>query len=293
MEIIDAQIHTWMSDRPTRPWTAGYREGLRDRLPHLIHAGQNNTNEMAVMEMAGVGVDAALLSPVGVYGADNSYEFEGVACFPRKLRVVGWVDWLDADLEERLAESATKGLVGVRVPEMRNAERHERGEFDRLLEACQKLHLVVSVMFAHPVPAAMIRMLEKYPGINFVAGHLGLDVSPPVVGALADDPFEKLPPVLELSRLANLHLNLTGTPSMSRVAYPFRDIWPAIDRVMEAFGPDRLMWGSDYTRTAGLHSYWEGTHYLREVSSLSDDDRARIYGTTLRRVFDWTDTFEL
>jgi L-fuconolactonase len=290
MEIIDAQIHTWMSDRPSRPWVSGYREGLRDRLPHLMHAGQTNTNEMAILEMAEVGVDAALLSPVGVYGTDNSYELEGIARFPRKLRLVGWVDWLAEDLEARLAENATNGLVGVRVPEMRNAERHERGEFDRLLEACQKLRLVVSVMFVHPIPTAMITMFEKYPSINFVAGHLGLDVSPPVVGTVPDEPFEKLPHVLGLARLQNLHLNLTGTPSMSREPYPFRDIWPAVERAIEAYGADRVMWGSDYTRTAGLHSYWEATHYLRDLPALTEAERTKIYGATLRRVFNWPDT---
>jgi L-fuconolactonase len=289
MEIIDAQIHTWMSDRPGRPWVSGYREGLRDRLPHLLHAGQTNTNEMAILEMAEAGVDAALLSPVGVYGADNSYEFEGVARFPRKFRVVGWVDWLAEDLEEQLGESAIRGLVGVRVPEMRNAARHQKGEFDHLLKACQELGLVVSVMFVHPIPGAMITMFEKYPGINFVAGHLGLDVSPPVVGTVPDDAFEKLPPVLELARLENLHLNLTGTPSMSREPYPFPDIWPAVQRVVETYGADRVMWGSDYTRTAGLHSYWDGTRYLREVPGLTESELTKIYGSTLRRVFNWRD----
>ena len=81
MEIIDAQIHTWMSDRPTRPWISGYREGLRDRLPHLMHAGQTNTNEMAILEMAEVGVDAALLSPVGPQApttATSSKESPGI-----------------------------------------------------------------------------------------------------------------------------------------------------------------------------------------------------------------------
>ena len=103
MEIIDAQVHTWMTDRPQRPWAADYRDKLGNKWTYLLHAGQTNTNEMAVLEMAEVGVDAALLSPVGVYGPDNSYEFEAVATFPRKFRVVGWIDWLADDVEERLA----------------------------------------------------------------------------------------------------------------------------------------------------------------------------------------------
>jgi predicted TIM-barrel fold metal-dependent hydrolase len=287
VEIIDAQVHTWMTDRPRRPWIASYREGLRDRVTYLLHAGQTNTNEMAILEMAEVGVDAALLSPVGVYGQDNSYEFEGIAAFPSRLRVVGWVDWLADDVEDRLAAEAAKGLVGVRIPQLREAARHKRGEFDRVLAACAQLGLVVSVMFTHPIPEPMITMFEKYPDIKFVAGNLGLDISPPVVGVLPEDPFEKLPAVLDLGRLDNVYLNLVGAPSLSRKDFPFRDIWDGIYRMLDAYGPDRVMWGSDYTRTAGLHSYSDGTHYLKEVSGLGTEDLTRIYGATLREVFNW------
>jgi predicted TIM-barrel fold metal-dependent hydrolase len=289
MEIIDAQVHTWMTDRPRRPWAADYRDKLGNKWTYLLHAGQTNTNEMAVLEMAEVGVDAALLSPVGVYGPDNSYEFEAVATFPRKFRVVGWIDWLADDVEDRLAGGVSQGLVGVRIPELRNSERHERGEFDRVLAACEDLGLVISIMVVHPLPEPMIKMLERYQGINFVIGHMGMDFSPPVVGTLPDDPFEKLPDILDLARLDNVHINLTGVPSVSRERFPFRDVWDGIHRIVDGYGADRVMWGSDYTRTAGLHSYWDGTHYLKEVSGLSRDELVKVYGATVRRVFNWPD----
>ena len=287
VEIVDAQIHTWMSDRPSRPWDPGYRARHRDKLPYLLHAGQTNTTEMAVLEMAEVCVDRALLTPNGVYGHDNSYELEGAARYPAKFRVLGWIDHLADDVADRLAADAVRGMVGVRIPELRERERHERGEFTRVLDACQKLGLVVSLMVFHPLPDQLVRLLESYEGIRFVVGHLGVGIAPPVLGELPDDPFENLPAVLDLARLPNVHVNVTGAPSLSRELFPFRDVWDGISRLVEAFGPDRLMWGSDYTRTAGLHSYWDGTHYLREIPGLTDADLAAIYGGTLRRVHDW------
>lgn len=287
MEILDAQVHTWMSDRPRRPWTASYREQHRDSLPYLLHAGQTNTTEMAVLEMAEAGVDGALLSPIGVYGTDNSYEFEGAAKFPEKFRVVGWADHLAADVDERLAADLARGMVAIRLPTFRERERHERGEFDRILAACQEQGCVVSLMLAHPLPDLLIGALERFEGIRFVVGHLGVGIAPPVLGVLRDDPFETLPAVLALARSSNVHLNLTGAPSLSRERYPFRDIWDGVHRIVDAFGPDRIMWGSDYTRTAGLHSYWDGTHYLRELPFLGQGELEQIYGRTLRRVYDW------
>jgi L-fuconolactonase len=290
VEIIDAQIHTWMSDRPRRPWVASYREQHRNSLPYLLHAGQTNTTEMAVLEMAEVGVDRALLSPIGVYGTDNSYEFEGAARFPDKFRVVGWIDHLADDVEERLAADVAQGMVGVRIPDLRDGERHERGEFDRVLDACQDQNLVVSLMVFHPLPNMLVKVLERYEGIRFVIGHLGVGIAPPVLGELPDDPFENLPPILDLARLGNVYMNLTGAPSLSRERFPFRDVWDGIHRLVDSYGPDRMMWGSDYTRTAGLHSYWDGVHYLHKVSGLSAGDLTEIYGATLRRVYNWPAT---
>lgn len=287
MEIIDAQIHTWLSDRPSRPWIPDYRARHRDKLPYLLHAGQTNTARMALLEMAEVGVDRALLSPNGVYGPDNSYEFEGAATYPDKFRVIGWIDYLAGDVEERLAADMARGMLGVRIPDLREGERHERGEFDRVLAACQEQGCVVGLMVWHPLPPALVRMLERYEGIRFVLGHLGVGIAPPVLGTLPEDPFENLPAVLDLARLPNVHVNLTGAPSLSRERFPFRDIWGGVTRLLDAFGPDRAMWGSDYTRTAGLHSYWDGTHYLRELPGLSAEDLAKVYGATLRRVYRW------
>jgi predicted TIM-barrel fold metal-dependent hydrolase len=287
MEIIDAQVHTWMSDRPRRPWVASYREQHRNSLSYLLHAGQTNTTEMAVLEMAEVGVGGALLSPPGVYGTDNSYEFEGAAKFPAKFRVVGWIDHLADDVEKRLATDAARGMVGVRIPSIRERERLERGEFDRVLAACQDQGLVVSIMVFHPIPNLLIKILERYEGIRFVIGHLGVGIAPPVMGVLPEDPFEPLPAILDLARLPNVHVNLTGAPSLSHELFPFRDIWDGVHRIVDAFRPDRVMWGSDYTRTAGLHSYWDGTHYLSEVSGLAAPDLAKIYGATLRQVYSW------
>lgn len=287
MELIDAQIHTWLSDRPRKPWVAGYREQHKDKPSYLLHAGQTNTAEMAVQEMAEVGVDAALLSPNGVYGTDNSYEFEGAARFPSKFRVVGWIDHLADDVEDRLAADMAQGMVGIRVPLLREGDRHERGEFDRLLKACAEQDCVIGLMVWHPLAPGLVRMLEENEGITFVLGHLGVGIAPPVLGTLPDDPFENLPAALDLARLPNVHMNLTGAPSLSRQRFPFTDIWPAVHRILDAYGPDRVMWGSDYTRCAGLHSYWDGTHYLREVPGLSEEDLTGVYGATLRRVYRW------
>jgi L-fuconolactonase len=287
MEVIDAQVHSWMSDRPRRPWDPSYRAVHREKPSYLLHAGQTNSTEMVLTEMAEVGVDRAVLSPIGVYGNDNTYELEGAAKYPSKFRVVAFIDYRAADVAEKLADLLAHGVLGLRIPDLRDDARHERGEFDRVLEACSRLGCTISLSISHPISRRLHAALEHYSDTRFVIDHLGTGIAPPVLGNLPTDPFEHLPAVLELARLQNVHLKLTGAPALSRELFPFRDIWPAIHQILDAYSPSRVMWGSDYTRTSGLYSYWDGTHYLHEVTGIDTADLALLYGGTLRRVLGW------
>jgi L-fuconolactonase len=253
----------------------------------LLHAGQTNSIEMVLTEMAEVGVDRAVLSPIGVYGNDNSYELEGAATYPSKFRVVGWIDYRAPDVAEQLADLLAQGMLGLRMPDLRDEARHERGEFDRVLDASSRLGCTISLSISHPMSGRLLAALEHYSDTDFVIDHLGVGFAPPVLGNLPPDPFEHLPAVLELARLQNVHLKLTGAPALSRELFPFRDIWQPIHRILDAFGPSRVMWGSDYSRTSGLYSYWDGTHYLHEITGIDAADLALLYGGTLRRVLGW------
>jgi L-fuconolactonase len=293
MEIVDAQTHMWLSDRPTRPWVPEYRLAHRERLPMLIHAGQSMSHEALLIEMSEAGVDAAVLSPVGVYGTNNDFELAGARHYPRKFCVVGWIDHAAEDVVERLEADVAEGMVGVRVLGLREQARHDRQEFDRLLHACERLGCAVALSLVHPIPPGIPDVIRRYEGIGFQIDHLGLGLAPPTLGACPPEPFVNLPAVLELAKLPNTTLKLTGAPSLSHERFPFTDIWPPIYRIVNAFGPQRVMWGSDFTRTSGLLSYWDGTHYLSECDELGSAELEWIYGRTLRKALQWDPPFNV
>jgi predicted TIM-barrel fold metal-dependent hydrolase len=80
-------------------------------------------------------------------------------------------------------------------------------------------------------------------------------------------------------------VKLTSLPLLSRERYPHADVWPHLRRVIAAFGPGRLMWGSD--QTVFDHDYGETVDVIRETGELGEEDKALILGATLRRVWDW------
>jgi len=288
MIVLDAQVHAWFSDRPSRPWMPEYRETHRDLRSYLQHAGQTNSPDMVVTEMAEAGVDGALLTPVGVYGTDVEFELAAAEREPERFQVIGVVDHLAPDIAEHLARSRSRGLRGVRMISMREPDRLARGEFDPVLRACGDLDLVVMLSLAHPLDPQLPELFRRYSDVFFYLDHLGTGFAPPILGFRPEAPFEHLATVLELAELANVGVKLTGAPALSSERYPFRDIWTPIVRLVNAFGADRVSWGSDYTRTAGLCSYWEGTHYLAEIPDFSEEQRTLLYGGTLAMRTGWT-----
>jgi L-fuconolactonase len=288
MVVIDAQIHTFYSDRPSRPWTPEFRpQYVPDRPSYLQHAGQTNSPDMALAEMDDVQVDAALLIPVGMYGTSLELELDAAEAHPDRFRVVGLIDHLAPGLGEHLASARSRGLVGVRILEMREPERVARGEFDDVLRLCADLDLVVTLSLRHPLDPRLVELFERYSDVFFVIDHLGTGFAPPILGYRPDQPFEQLDAVIALARFPNIGLKLTGAPSLSVESYPFKDIWEPVTRLIAAFGAERVYWGADYSRTAALHSYHEARHYLAEVPSLSQEQLDLVYGEALAHRLDW------
>lgn len=139
MVVLDAQVHTWYSDRPELPWDPGYRPAHVDKPSYLQHAGQTNTPDMVRAELAAAGVDGALLVPNGVYGKSIEFELSAAEADPARFRVMGLVDHTSPELGAHLERSRERGLVAIRMLEMREPERLARGEFDDALRVSADL----------------------------------------------------------------------------------------------------------------------------------------------------------
>ena len=74
---------------------------------------------------------------------------------------------------------------------------------------------------------------------------------------------------------------------MSREPFPYRDIWDPLFRIFDAFGFDRCMWGTDWTRAVGMLTYQQGVEAFRVTDRLSDSERTALMGDTLQQVYNW------
>ena len=78
---------------------------------------------------------------------------------------------------------------------------------------------------------------------------------------------------------------VAADPATHRVFFPL-PTGPVL-RIIDAFGIDRCMWGTDWTRTSGMLTYEEGVAPFRNTDRLSDGDRSKLMGETLKKVYGW------
>jgi predicted TIM-barrel fold metal-dependent hydrolase len=101
-------------------------------------------------------------------------------------------------------------------------------------------------------------------------------------------PFADLPKLLALAAHTNIAVKISGACTLSHEAFPYRDLWDPLFRIFDAFGFDRCLWGTDWTRAVGMLTYKEGVEAFRVTDRLSTGERAALMGETLTRVYNWS-----
>jgi L-fuconolactonase len=94
--------------------------------------------------------------------------------------------------------------------------------------------------------------------------------------------------LLALAAHDNVAVKISGACTLSHEPFPYKDIWDPLGRILDAFGFDRCLWGTDRTRAVGLLTYEQGVEAFRVTDRLAEGERALLMGETLARVYDWS-----
>ncbi len=270
--IVDTHVHVVAAEQsrhPLRPSGVG-SQWFRD---HPV------TVEQYLETATDAGVDGAVLVQAhGAYGSDNSYVLDALQAAPARTVGVVIVDPADPDPAARLRELArVPGCHGVRLfgigPEPPTWFDGDAGA--ALWDTAIDLDLrIVATLLAPDLPR-LAAMLSRHPGAPVVLDHCGFP-------DLRDGPsFPGLAPVLALADQPALHLKVT-----SHVLEEAGHDAPAVvDRLAEAFGAERLVWGSDYPQTHD-RTYAELVALGRDAcAGLTESDRARVLGENALRLW--------
>ena len=272
---IDSQVHAYERNRPERPWV-GFLRG-----PDEV------TGDDMVAAMDAVGVDGALLvSPFSLYRYDASYVLEVYGKHPGKFGLIKPFDPRSENVSDEIAEwAATPGVVGVRL--MLTAEPYEADDpgINRILAASGQAGVPVNVMGSGELPL-LLELARRHPDTQVVIDHVGL-VQPQEPPA-APEPFADLANVLSLAECDNVAIKISGACTLSQQPFPYPDIWEPLAKVFDAFGFDRCLWGTDWTRALNILTYEQGVESFRVTDSLSDAERSALMGGTLAKIYNWS-----
>jgi len=285
-EEIDAQIHVFAPHEPEHPWSptvlhGDLYAGMRGR-----YAGRSARPAEVLAALDAHGVHGAVIVTPTVYGFDNSFSLEAHELAPDRFRVVGLVDATRADVEDAVAAwAAHPAAVGIRLNLWADeaVARFFDGADDRLLAAAQHEGLCVCVNSPGRFPV-FERIARRFDALALVIDHLGLfDVA--MLDPAVTDTFAGIEGLLALAAYPNVAVKVTSVPLLSRAPYPHADAWPHLHAVIDAFGVDRLMWGTD--AFIFDHPYDEALDFLKRSDEIGASEKEMLLGGALRRVMGW------
>ena len=277
MPIIDAQLHAYERDRPERPW-------------HAVLTGPPEvTGDQTVATLDAAGVDGAILvSAYTMYRYDPSYALDVYKRHPGRFALIKPVDPDNPAVGEVIADwKRTPGAVAVRMLLVRAGLAEDPADpgLNRVLAEAARLSMPVNLHIAGRLDQG-IELIRGHPDTQIIVDHLGLvqPHEPPV----PVEPWAELPQVLTLAKQPNVSIKITGACTLSREPFPYNDIWDPVCRLIDAFGIDRCMWGTDWTRAIKFLSYAQGVNAFRVTNRISASDKAKLMGETLTRVYGWS-----
>ena len=272
---IDSQVHSYERNSSARPWV-GFLQG-----PDEV------TGDDMVKAMDAVGVDGALLvSPFSLYGYDASYALEVYATHPSRFGLIKPFNPQSESVADEIATWAeTPGVVGARLMLGSSSFEADDPGLNRILAAGAQAGIPVNVMCSGNLP--LLRELAiRHPNTQLVVDHVGL--TQPHVPPAPPEPFSDLANVISLAACDNVAIKISGACTLSHQPFPYPDIWEPLSKIFDAFGFERCMWGTDWTRAVELLSYKQGVEAFRVTGCLSDSQRSGLMGGSLMKIYDWS-----
>ena len=248
MKIIDAQVHIW-SQTIVAP-NGGHRQVSSFSAEELL------------AEMNEAGVDAALIHPPASWDpTSNALSIAAAQKYPDRFAVMGQFPPDDRSNEKLIPGWRQQpGMMGLRWSMFYYDQPCElqKGTYDWIWPAAEKAGVPVSLQAGLFLPKFRW-IAETHPRLTLIIDHCGLKVL--TKGA---DALEHIDELLALAKLPNVAIKATAAPAYSTQTYPFRDISDPLQRIFDAYGPDRFFWGTDITRMPCTYRQCV-THFTEEL----------------------------
>ncbi len=268
--IVDPHVHVWLND-PAFPWPA----------ENTNPPEEDRTAEMLLQLMDEHGIDKTVLVQVISYRWDNSYVVDCVKRYPDRLMGVGRINPEDPAAADHLSEWVEGGGIhGVRL----SPGVGEPGDWftndelmDPVFARAESLKVPLLLLTRPPRLLDLAKRLEKYPDLDVVIDHMA-DCEP------EDLDGRKI--LTDLARFERVYVKISHTWSISNEAYPWKDTHPLAEAVYQAFGAQRIMWGTDWPVCLSKAEFGQTLSVVRdEMKFIAAEDLDWVLGKTALRLW--------
>lgn len=272
---IDAHVHVWTPDIVRYPLDSNYSvDAMKPR---------SFTPEELFAECRPAGVTRIVLIQMSFYNFDNRYMLDAIAAHPGVFSGVGIVNHRAPDAASQMRELATKGVRGFRLHARGEAARSwgdDPGMLNVWKTAAEEGLMVCPLINPGDLPY-VDALCERFPDTGVVVDHFGR------VGISGTIVPNELNALCRLARFPNVHVKTSAFYALGKKRPPYNDLTAMIERVVDAFGPSRLMWASDCPyQVQGVHDYESSIALIRDhIDTLSESDREWMLRKTAEKVF--------
>jgi L-fuconolactonase len=271
--IIDVHHHLWRRSRGDYDWLT----------PELgpLWADFEPTDVEPLLAAAGVG--GTVLVQAAPTEAETRHLLEIARARPWVLGVVGWTDLTTPDVVERIAALGEAGpLVGVRpmIQDEPDPNWMLRLDVSQGLAAVAETSLAFDALVRPAQLKTLVRLVDAHQSLIIVLDHAGKpDIARGAFQPWADD-------VAALAKRPNVTCKISGLLTEAGASKSDGDLRPYVDHLLATFGPERLMWGSDWpvVLLAGDYQGW-AVQSRRLIAGLTETEQAAVLGGTARRVY--------
>ncbi|MDP7381424.1 MAG: amidohydrolase family protein [Alphaproteobacteria bacterium] len=271
LSIVDAQIHLWGT-------------GLPNNQAHRQVTAFTAGEAIALMDAGGV--DAAVIHPPSWDPGSTDLALAAVRDYPGRFAILGSLPLEDSAAAAAIATWRHQpGMLGLRFLLLDEPYRSwaADGTLDWLWAAAEAAGVPIALLATDSLgDVAGIAM--RFPGLRLTIDHLGGRGGNTTLKDAAA--MTHMPALLALAKHPNVAVKATGLPGYSAEPYPFPTMQGYLGQVFDAFGPDRVFWGTDITK---MPCSWRAcvTMFTEELPWLGADDKWLIMGAAVRAWWGW------
>jgi len=282
--VLDPHTHAWGPPSETHPWVNGPIVDLVDGFDvHTVY-----TADRLLADMDRNGVDEAVVVGYPICEWTDNWYTRTAASESDRLYGVVMLDPFAEDAAARLREAmAVDGVLGFRLgaacPYDRMWETFDsevRWLRDAVAEtafweAAVETDAVVQILCDHGQLDQALDLVAAYPALTYLFDHYAhAGPETPTGGTFGQ--------FADLAEYEGVAVKVSETPHMSESEFPYADMHDHLGWLLDTFGRERVVWGSDYPNVSDVATYAESLHWLDHVDGLSERDRAWLTGRAFR-----------